>query len=91
MLPASKLFGADDGGKTQPALSVKNSTPSKMYAAALAAMGGISQFVRRGQTVVVKPNIGWDVTPELGGNTNPELVASVVKSCVDAGAKSICV
>jgi len=90
MLPASKLFGADDGGKTQPGLvAVKNSTPSKMYAAALAAMGGISQFVRRGQTVVVKPNIGWDVTPELGGNTNPELVASVVKSCVDAGAKKV--
>ncbi|MBN2754561.1 MAG: DUF362 domain-containing protein [Candidatus Goldbacteria bacterium] len=90
MLPASKLFGAAAEGKTPPHLvAVKNSTPAKMYAAALAAMGGISQFVRRGQTVVVKPNIGWDVTPELGGNTNPQLVEAVVKSCVDAGAKKV--
>jgi len=91
LLPGvSKIFGAQGDGKTAPHLvAVKNSTPAKMYLAALAAMGGIQQFVRRGQTVVVKPNIGWDVTPELGGNTNPELVAAVVTSCVDAGAKKV--
>jgi len=44
-------------------------------------------FVKKGQKVVVKPNIGWDVTPELAGNTNPHLITRIVKHCFDAGAK----
>ena len=38
------------------------------------ALGGMEQFVAKGQTVVVKPNIGWDRKPELAANTNPEVV-----------------
>ena len=43
------------------------------------------------QKVVVKPNIGWDKVPELAGNTNPKLVAEIVKQCLAAGAKEVTV
>lgn len=39
----------------------------------------------------MKPNIGWDKVPELAGNTNPKLVAEIVKQCFAAGAKEVTV
>ena len=56
---------------------------------AVAALGGMGAFVKKGQTVVVKPNIGWDRTPEQGANTHPLVVAAVVRLCLEAGAKSV--
>jgi uncharacterized protein (DUF362 family) len=46
-------------------------------------------FVKPGQKVLVKPNIGWDVPPERGGNTNPALVARIVEQALAAGAKEV--
>jgi len=46
------------------------SSPAKITAAAINAMGGIGKFVSRGDIVVVKPNMAWDRTPEQAGNTN---------------------
>ncbi len=45
----------------------------------------------KGNRVVVKPNIGWDVSPERGGNTNPKLVTRIIEHCLDAGAKEVSV
>jgi uncharacterized protein (DUF362 family) len=70
-------------------VAVRNGEPEQMYRRAISAMGGISKYVKRGQRVVVKPNIAWDVRPELAGNTNPTLVQAIVKSCVEAGASSV--
>ncbi|WP_224983804.1 DUF362 domain-containing protein [Geomonas agri] len=56
---------------------------------ALAALGGMQQFVKPGQTVVVKPNIGWDRTPEYAATTNPTVVKTVVEECLKAGAKRV--
>ena len=67
----------------------RGGTPDKNYAAALKALGGMSKFVTRGDVVVVKPNIGWDRTPEQAANTDPTLVGAVVKSCYNAGAKKV--
>lgn len=53
------------------------------------AMGGISRFVKRGDVVWIKPNIGWDRTPELAANTNPDVVATLVRLCYEAGAKKV--
>ncbi|MCM8772826.1 MAG: DUF362 domain-containing protein [Candidatus Omnitrophica bacterium] len=55
------------------------------------AMGGISKFVKRGNKVVIKPNIAWNRTPDQCANTNPEVVATIVKLCKKAGAKEIIV
>lgn len=48
------------------------------------------RFVSRVDIVLVKPNIGWDRTPEQA-NTNPDLVAELVRQCLDSGAKRVIV
>ena len=70
-------------------VAVKGGEPDQMFDAAIKALGGMEKFVKKGQTVVVKPNIGWDVPPEMAGNTNPVLVSQVVKHCFNAGAKEV--
>ena len=56
---------------------------------AINALGGMQRFVKAGNTVVVKPNIGWDRAPQYAANTNPEVVRSVVEECLRAGAKKV--
>jgi uncharacterized protein (DUF362 family) len=70
-------------------IAVKNGEPDAMFKKAISFMGGMGQFVRKGQTVVVKPNIGWPRTPEVGANTNPLLVKTIIESCYAAGAKRV--
>lgn len=69
--------------------AIKGAEPDAMFDEAIKALGGIRNFVKPGQTVVVKPNIGWDVNPERAGNTNPLLVNRIIRHCYDAGAKSV--
>ena len=65
--------------------------PEVMLDKALEALGGIGNFVKKGQKIVIKPNIGWDRSPELAGNTNPKLVKALVKKCLEAGASKVTV
>ncbi len=68
---------------------VKNGSPADLVTKALEALGGIERFVSAGQTVLIKPNIGWDRSPEQAANTNPEAVAQLVRLCLKAGAKRV--
>ena len=70
-------------------VALKGGTPAQMFDQGIAQLGGMKQFVKPNQTVVIKPNIGWAVEPERAANTNPELVKQVVKHCYDAGAKKV--
>ncbi|HOI86598.1 MAG TPA: DUF362 domain-containing protein [Lentimicrobium sp.] len=70
-------------------VAVRDGEPEVMFDRAIASLGGMSKYVKKGQKVVVKPNIGWDVSPERGGNTNPKLVARIIKHCLDAGASDV--
>jgi len=79
---------AADAAKPMIAVA-KNGTPESMTRAAVMALGGMGKFVKKGEVVVVKPNIGWDRTPELAANTNPDVVKTVVKMCLEAGAKKV--
>jgi uncharacterized protein (DUF362 family) len=56
---------------------------------AVEAVGGMGAFVKRGERVVIKPNIGWNRLPEQAANTNPEVVAEVVRLVAAAGASKI--
>lgn len=69
--------------------AIKGGEPDIMFDEAIKAFGGMSKFVKKGQTVVVKPNIGWDVEPERAGNTNPLLINRIIKHCFEAGAKDV--
>jgi hypothetical protein len=79
-----------DAAETQsrPDLAVaQGASPEKIVKAVIDAMGGITKFISRGDVVVIKPNIGWDRVPEQAGCTNPDVVAAVVRLCLEAGAK----
>lgn len=70
-------------------VAIKNSEPDRMFDRAIAMMGGMKSFVKKGQTVLVKPNIGFARTPEIGATTHPLLVKSIVEHCLGAGAKKV--
>jgi uncharacterized protein (DUF362 family) len=57
----------------------------------LDAFGGMGRFVRRGERVVIKPNVGWDRNEQQAANTNPALIAALVHLCREAGAAEVIV
>ena len=70
-------------------VAVKGATPDRLFDAAIEAVGGMRAFLSPGQTVVIKPNIAWDVPPERAANTHPLLVQRIVEHCRQAGAKAV--
>ncbi|MDR2642593.1 MAG: DUF362 domain-containing protein [Planctomycetaceae bacterium] len=81
---------ANEDGKPDLVV-VRNGEPDVMFRKAIEALGGIGKFVKKGQKIVVKPNIGWDKPPEIPANTNPILVGEIVKQILAAGAKEVVV
>ncbi len=80
---------ANESTEPPQAVWVSGGEPEELLRAALNAFGGMEQFVSKGDVVVVKPNMGWDRAPEFAANTNPDLVAAVVKACYEAGAAKV--
>ena len=77
---------------TLPQLTLAhNEDPVTALRATLGEIGGIKRFIRPGEKVTIKPNIGWDRSPEQGANTNPILVAEMVRQCLEAGASEVVV
>ncbi|GAB6395531.1 MAG: DUF362 domain-containing protein [Bacteroidales bacterium] len=76
---------------TPDLVAVMGGEPEAMLDKALDALGGIGNYVKKGQKIVIKPNIGWDRAPELAGNTNPDLIKALVKRCLNAGASKVIV
>ena len=72
-------------------IAVMGGEPDVMFDKAIAAIGGMQKFVKKGQKVVVKPNIGWDSSPEKAADTNPVLVKRIIEHCFNAGAKEVVV
>ncbi len=63
--------------------------PAALVRAAVDKLGGMERFVRPGDRVVVKPNIGWDRTPAEAANTHPAVVAELCRLARRAGARSV--
>ena len=72
-------------------VAVLGGEPDVLFQKAVEALGGMERFVKRGSKVVIKPNIGWDKTPEMAANTNPILVGEMVKQAFAAGAAEVAV
>lgn len=56
---------------------------------AVEALGTINKFVKSGDNVVVKPNMGWDRKPEQGANSHPLVIRALVELALDAGASKV--
>ena len=63
--------------------------PEDLVRNAMAAIGGMERFVRKGASVVVKPNMCTPSPFTVGATTNPMVVAAVVKMCLEVGAKKV--
>jgi len=89
-LPVLDLLALPAQAAAAPRVALrKNQDYSRLVEQTLSALGGIENFVARGDRVVVKPNIGWDRTPEQAANTHPEVVKAVIEHCLQAGAKQV--
>jgi uncharacterized protein (DUF362 family) len=71
--------------------SVEGDSPAAITKEAVAALGGMNRFVAKGDVVMIKPNIGWDRTPEMAACTNPEIVKTLVELSFHGGAKNVIV
>jgi uncharacterized protein (DUF362 family) len=61
----------------------------KAVTAAIDLAGGIRTFVKPGDVVVVKPNIGWNSPPNLKATTDPVVVRTIVHLCFQALASKV--
>ncbi len=69
---------------------VRGADPAAIAERAIAAIGGIERFVKRGNDVIIKPNIcSANRTYEYAATTNPEVVAALVRLCLGAGAARV--
>ena len=70
-------------------IALMGGEPDTMFDLGIQQYGGMETFVAKGQKVLVKPDIGWNVAPEMAANTNPLLVKRIVEHCIEAGAKEV--
>jgi len=70
---------------------IKGGSIEATVRAAVAAVGGIGAFVKKGDQVIVKPNLSFASSPDRAATTNPEVLQAVIKLCLEAGAKKVLV
>jgi uncharacterized protein (DUF362 family) len=70
-------------------LAVISGEPIAATRKALEALGGIPRFVKKGQHVVLKPNMSFARTPDFSASTHPLVVATVAQACIEAGAQQV--
>ena len=68
---------------------VRGTDPLSLLDRGFKAIGGIERYVKKGGTVVLKPNFSVPRTPEEAATTNTLMVASLVKMCLAAGAREV--
>jgi uncharacterized protein (DUF362 family) len=84
-----KVWGASAQSNKYDVVAVMGGNPDAMFDLGIQELGGMGTFVKKGQKVLIKPNIGWDVIPDLAANTNPLLVRRIIEHCIRAGAKDV--
>ena len=72
-------------------LAVISGEPAAATRKALEALGGITRFVKKGQRVVIKPNMSFAKTPDFAASTHPLVVVAVAQACIEAGAREVLV
>jgi uncharacterized protein (DUF362 family) len=86
--PAQMAIARWSGAKDLNGAEIKEAA-EKLTEKAIEGLGGMQRFVSKGTVVWIKPNIGWDRRPEQAANTNPDVVATLIRLCLDAGAKTV--
>lgn len=87
-IPAA-LFAATHA--TPEIIVRKNRDYSKLVDDVVNELGGLSKFIKSGDKVVIKPNMGWDRTVDQGANTHPVVIARLCTLALEAGASQVLV
>jgi uncharacterized protein (DUF362 family) len=88
---SSPILSTDDRERD---LQAREEQAFKMVKAALDEMGGergVGSFIKKGDVVVIKPNVAFDKNPDLAATTQPDTLSAVVKLCFGAGARKVIV
>ncbi len=89
---SARAHPAADEWKNRIGLATGGDDPGRNARTAiekLCGKDGVRTFVKDGDVVVVKPNIGWARVPEMGATVDPAIVATVVGLCLEAGAAKV--
>jgi uncharacterized protein (DUF362 family) len=70
-------------------LAVVSGDTERAVLKAIDLLGGITRFVKKGQRVMIKPNMSFAKTPDEAANTSPRAVATIARACMEAGAKNV--
>ena len=90
LLLGDRLLPSPAEAKEPSAVAVaEGSDYGAITRSAVAALGGMSRYVKAGDTVVIKPNMGWDRRPEQAATTHPLVVKALAEECLKAGAKKV--
>src|SRR5690606_24020424 len=60
-----------------------------MLAKAVDGIGGIRHYIKPGDRVLVKPNVAFDRSPNLGATSNPTMLRELIRLCYEAGAEQV--
>lgn len=91
LLDRIPLGAAPKAGENADLVAIKGKSVTDMFDTAILGLGGMGAFVKKGQKVLIKPNIGWNTPPEKAADTNPELVGHIVKRALECGASQVIV
>lgn len=69
----------------------KGTDPARNVERVLREFGGMETFVKKGDVVLIKPNIAWERSAAYAANTDPRVVAAIVRACKAAGADEVLV
>jgi uncharacterized protein (DUF362 family) len=75
----------------KPVVAVAKGKPEEIVKKAVDALGGMQMFVKKGDRVVLKANMGFPNPPEWGTTTHPAIVKATAQLCLDAGAQRVLV
>jgi uncharacterized protein (DUF362 family) len=78
-------------GQTGKLALIRGEDRGRNVIAAINALGGMAQFIRPGDRVLLKVNAAFAAPPMLGATTHPDLVTHVSRLCFEAGAASVSV
>jgi len=83
---------AVESSRALPTLAIAHGTSrDKAIRAAIGALGGMSRFIKRGDIVMIKPNVAFDRPAALVATTHPESLRAVAELVREAGAAEIIV
>ncbi len=77
--------------KEQYDLAVISGDPAAATKKAMEALGGMSRFVKKGQRVVLKPNMSFANPADRASTTHPAVVVAAAQACLEAGAQRVMV